>query len=338
MSYDLLVERFFRARVHVGQPPRLWGPAMLPYTYGLKDGTYMFDLVKTIRLLERAILYVRYFSDRKRRFIFIGTKPAVSTVLRRAADKCKQYYVRDRWLPGTISNWGSIACCVSRLLFLRYLVVLPDFQSLGKRERASYWRQKDFLEASLSGVTELHARPDVAIVVDPVYDSHAVRECVSMGIKIVALVNMDGDVKGIDRPIPCNDGTSSSVGLVLSILSGTINPPKRRRFGGEVPAVNLGKRTPLKGPESKQSQQTPASETIAPEQRSEAKSYLTVRGDVPRKKGEFVFQRKRPRVPISTASEKGKGPGGPGEGRERPRVPISTASEKGKGPGGPGKG
>jgi small subunit ribosomal protein S2 len=329
MNYDLVVERLFRARVHVGQPPRLWSPAMLPYTYGLKDGTYMFDLVKTVRLLERAVLYVRALSDRERRFIFIGTKPAVSAVLRKAADKCGHYYVRDRWLPGTISNWGSIASCVSRLLFLRDLVVLPNFQSLGKRERASYWRQKDFLEASLSGVTDLYARPDVAIIVDPVYDGYAVRECVSMGIKIVALMNMDGNSKDIDIPIPCNDGAASSVGLVLSMLSCAVRS-RARGLSGEVPAVDLGKRAPSKGPESKQSQQPPASEASALEQGSEMSSYLKVRGDLPRKKGDFIFQRKRPRVSskdpekreeLKTPSGKKRDPS------KRPKIPTGFRSE-----------
>lgn len=209
---------------------------MLPYTYGRKDGSHLIDVVRTHCLLERACHYLFAAAKRGKSFIFIGTKASVSEVLKKEADRCGQFYVRDLWLPGTISNWGSISCLVSRLLYLRIFVGTDAFlKVLGKRERASFQREKDLLESCLSGVVRMTRRPDIAIVVDPEYDKYAVDECRSLGIEVISLMSTDCDPGKVDIPIPGNDYLHTSAGLILRFLSESINKgggnELRRPFG-----------------------------------------------------------------------------------------------------------
>jgi small subunit ribosomal protein S2 len=183
--------------------------------------------------------------------MFIGTNKAASEAVREVSVKCGQYYVRDCWLPGTISNWSSVAGCVSRLLYLRRLVVSADFFGFVKKERASIWREKDKLEASLSGVVRLKEQPRVIIIVDPVCDKYAFRESLRQGLTVVSIVGTNANPYYVDFPIPGNSATNHPIRLLLSILSLAITKTRGR--------IRKGR--------------------------------LRVRGDILRKKGSLVFRK-----------------------------------------------
>lgn len=230
-SYASLLKGFTQSEVHVGVTRRFWSPGMLPYTYGHNktNGTSRIDLIKTFRILERACVYSYKASRKGERFMFVGTKKAASETIKEVSVKCGQYYVRDCWLPGTISNWRSVAGCVSRLMYLRRLVASTEFFDFVKKERVSIWREKDKLEASLSGVVRLKKQPRVVIIVDPVCDKYAFRESLRQGLTIVSIVGTNADPYYVDFPIPGNSVTVHPIRLLLSIISLAITRTRARK-------------------------------------------------------------------------------------------------------------
>lgn len=230
-SYASLVWDFVRSEVNVGVTRRFWSSGMLPYSYahGWTTGATKIDLIKTFRIMERACVYLYRASQKGERFMFVGTKKAASETVKEVSVKCGQYYVRDCWLPGTISNWSSVAGCVSRLMYLRRLVASSEFFGFVKKERVSIWREKDKLEASLSGVVRLKKQPRVVIIVDPVCDKYAFRESLRQGLTVVSIVNTNADPYYVDFPIPGNSVTVHPIRLLLSMLSLAITRTRARK-------------------------------------------------------------------------------------------------------------
>lgn len=235
-SFACLVRVFVESEVQVGVTRRFLSSGMLPYIYGHNwvNGTSVIDLIKTFRLMERACFYLNRSSAEGGRFMFIGTKKAASEVVKEVSMRCGQYYVRNCWLPGTISNWSSVAGCVSRLMYLRRLVTSADFFGFVKKERASMWREKDKLEASLSGVVRLKKQPRTVIIVDPVCDKYAFRESLRQGLTVISIVSTNADPYYVDFPIPGNSATSHPIRLLLSILSLAITRTKNRTRKGKL--------------------------------------------------------------------------------------------------------
>lgn len=213
------LEDLIKAGVHIGQRSRYWNPNMFPYIYTKRKGVHIIDLVQTARLLTHAYNYVSVSARRGKTFLFIGTKKAVSNIISEEATKCNVYYVNDRWLGGTLTNWSTMK---TRVAYLKELDVREKcglIDLLPKKEASFLRRQHNKLKCSLGGLRHMETLPDIVILVDPKYEALAMEECQKLEIPIIALVDTDCNPNLVDIPIPGNAHGLASIKLILSILS-----------------------------------------------------------------------------------------------------------------------
>lgn len=215
------------AGVHFGHQSSRWNPKMFPYIYTEQNGIHVIDLVQTARLLTHAYNYVQTAAKEKKTFLFIGTKRQASATIAEEAKKCGAYYVNNRWLGGTLTNWSTVQ---SRVEYLKELDKKDEegyIDKLPKREAALLRREHEKLKHNLGGLREMTNIPDVVIIIDPKRESTAVAECQKLKIPIISVLDTNCDPNLADIPIPANDDAVRSIKLIVSTLADGILSGKR---------------------------------------------------------------------------------------------------------------
>jgi small subunit ribosomal protein S2 len=210
------------AGVHFGHQSSRWNPKMFPYIYTEQNGIHVIDLVQTARLLSHAYNYVQKAAKEGKTFLFIGTKRQAKNIIAEEATKCGSFFVDNRWLGGTLTNWSTVQGRVDYLKDLNQREASGELDRLPKKEAALLRREHDKLKHNLGGLTEMIQVPDIAIVVDPKRESTAIAECRKLGITVIAILDTNCDPGMVDIPIPANDDAVRSIKLIISTLSDAI--------------------------------------------------------------------------------------------------------------------
>lgn len=210
------------AGVHFGHQSSRWNPKMFPYIYTEQNGIHVIDLVQTARLLTHAYKYVLQASQEGKTFLFLGTKRQASTIIAEEAQKCGAYYVNNRWLGGTLTNWSTVQNRVTFLKTLNQREEEGELARLPKKEAAMLRREQAKLQHNLGGLIGMSEIPDIAIVVDPKRESTAIAECKKLGITIISILDTNCDPNMVDIPIPANDDAVRSIKLIISTLANAI--------------------------------------------------------------------------------------------------------------------
>ena len=210
------------AGVHFGHQSSRWNPMMFPYIYTEQTGIHVIDLVQTARLLSHAYNYVQKAAKEGKTFLFIGTKRQAKNIIAEEATKCGSFFVDNRWLGGTLTNWSTVQGRVDYLKDLNQREASGELDRLPKKEAALLRREHDKLKHNLGGLTEMIQVPDIAIVVDPKRESTAIAECRKLGITVIAILDTNCDPGMVDIPIPANDDAVRSIKLIISTLSDAI--------------------------------------------------------------------------------------------------------------------
>jgi small subunit ribosomal protein S2 len=210
------------AGVHFGHQSSRWNPKMFPYIYTEQNGIHVIDLVQTARLLTHAYNYVQTAAKEQKTFLFIGTKRQAAGIIAEEAQKCGAYYVNNRWLGGTLTNWSTVRSRVEYLKELDKREESGEINKLPKKEAALLRREHDKLKHNLGGLRKMEQVPDIAIVVDPKRESTAIAECRKLKIPIISILDTNCDPNLVDIPIPANDDAVRSIKLILSTLSDAI--------------------------------------------------------------------------------------------------------------------
>jgi small subunit ribosomal protein S2 len=195
---------------------------MFPYIYTEQNGIHVIDLVQTARLLSHAYNYVQKAAKEGKTFLFIGTKRQAKNIIAEEATKCGSFFVDNRWLGGTLTNWSTVQGRVDYLKDLNQREASGELDRLPKKEAALLRREHDKLKHNLGGLTEMVQVPDIAIVVDPKRESTAIAECRKLGITVIAILDTNCDPGMVDIPIPANDDAVRSIKLIISTLSDAI--------------------------------------------------------------------------------------------------------------------
>jgi small subunit ribosomal protein S2 len=195
---------------------------MFPYIYTEQNGIHVIDLVQTARLLSHAYNYVQKAAKEGKTFLFIGTKRQAKNIIAEEATKCGSFFVDNRWLGGTLTNWSTVQGRVAYLKDLNQREASGELDRLPKKEAALLRREHDKLKNNLGGLTEMVQVPDIAIVVDPKRESTAIAECRKLGITVIAILDTNCDPGMVDIPIPANDDAVRSIKLIISTLSDAI--------------------------------------------------------------------------------------------------------------------
>lgn len=215
----ITMKQLLEAGVHFGHQTRRWNPKMKPYLFGARNGIYIIDLQKTVRLFKKAHNFVQETVGRGESVLFVGTKKQAQDAIYEEAGRCNQFYVNQRWLGGMLTNFSTIRKSVERLNNISSLLEKADETNFTKRELANLQRKFDKLNKNLAGVREMRKLPGALFVVDPKNENIAVQEARKLKIPIVAIVDSNCDPDEVDYVIPGNDDAIRAIRLFATKIA-----------------------------------------------------------------------------------------------------------------------
>jgi small subunit ribosomal protein S2 len=220
------MKQLLEAGVHFGHQTRRWNPKMARYIFTERNGIYIIDLQKTVRKVEEAYQFVRELAAEGKTILFVGTKKQAQEAVAEEAKRCGMFYVNQRWLGGTLTNFPTIQKRIARLVELEQMEEDGTFDVLPKKEVILLKKEKERLEKFLGGIKNMKRLPDAMFIIDPRKERIAVAEARKLGIPIVAIVDTNCDPDEIDYVIPGNDDAIRAVKLLTgkiadAVLEGT---------------------------------------------------------------------------------------------------------------------
>jgi small subunit ribosomal protein S2 len=219
---NISLRDLLEAGVHFGHQTRRWNPKMKPYIYGAKNGIHIIDLQRTARGLVDATRFVQTASANGGNILFVGTKRSGRAIIREEAERCGQYFVNNRWLGGTMTNWQTVKKSIDRLNALERAREEGRFDLLTKKEALELSRDIERMDRNLGGIKSMKGLPQALFVVDPRREHIAVNEANKLGIPVVALCDTNCDPSGIDHVIPGNDDALKSIRLFTRAISDAV--------------------------------------------------------------------------------------------------------------------
>jgi small subunit ribosomal protein S2 len=229
------VQHFIKAGCHFGHQTKRWNPRMRPFIYGARNGIHIIDLDQTAQLFRRAYNFVVEAVGRGGHVLFVGTKRQAQDIIQEEAARAGQFFVNDRWLGGTLTNFRTIKMGIERLRTLERMIEDGTMDGLPKKEALMLNREREKLEKFLGGIKAMNGLPAAMFVVDPHHEHIAVREARRLNIPIVAITDTNCDPDLIDFVIPANDDAIRSVKLISSRLADACieGTQRRREFRSE---------------------------------------------------------------------------------------------------------
>jgi small subunit ribosomal protein S2 len=218
----LTMKELLEAGVHFGHQTKRWNPKMQKYIFGERNGIYIIDLQKTLKKFREAYAFVRELAASGGSVLFIGTKKQAQDTVLDEASRCAMFYVNQRWLGGTLTNFETIRKSIGRLKKLEEMKEAGEWERLPKKEALELDRERQKLEKALIGIKAMEQLPSTVFIIDPRKEKIAVAEAQRLGIPIVAIVDTNCDPTGIDYPIPGNDDAIRAVRLITSRVADAI--------------------------------------------------------------------------------------------------------------------
>ncbi len=218
----LTMKELLEAGVHFGHQTKRWNPKMQKYIFGERNGIYIIDLQKTLKKFREAYGFVRELAGQGGSMLFIGTKKQAQDTVFEEANRCGMFYVNQRWLGGTLTNFETIRKSIGRLKKLEEMKETGDYERLPKKEALELDRERQKLEKALVGIKAMEQLPSSVFIIDPRKEKIAVAEAQRLGIPIVAIVDTNCDPTGIDYPVPGNDDAIRAVRLITSRIADAI--------------------------------------------------------------------------------------------------------------------
>ena len=222
MASGVTMRALLEAGVHFGHQTRRWNPKMKPYIFQERNGIYIIDLSKTLAMLNHVYDAVKEMSRAGRVVRFVGTKKQAQDVVKEEAERAGTFFVNQRWLGGTLTNFATIQKRISRLRELEGMRQQGTFDLLPKKEVARLTDELEKLEKFLGGIKDMHRLPDAVFIVDPKKERIAVMEARKLNIPIIAVIDTNCDPDEIDYAIPGNDDAIRSVRLMVSTIANAI--------------------------------------------------------------------------------------------------------------------
>ena len=216
------MKQLLEAGVHFGHQTRRWNPKMAQYIFTERNGIYIIDLQKTVRKIDEAYMFVRDIALEGKSILFVGTKKQAQESIEAEAKRCGMYYVNNRWLGGTLTNFRTIQTRIKKLNEIDKMEKDGQFEVLPKKEVIKLCAEREKLLKNLGGIREMKKLPGALFVVDPRKERIAVTEARILGIPIVAIVDTNCDPDEIDYVIPGNDDAIRAVKLIAGKLADAV--------------------------------------------------------------------------------------------------------------------
>ncbi len=216
------MKQLLEAGVHFGHQTRRWNPKMKPYIFTERNGIYIIDLQKTVKMMEDAYTFVKDVIADGGTILFVGTKKQAQSTIREEAERCGMFYVNVRWLGGMLTNFQTIRKRVRRLQEIERMETDGSFGVLPKKEVLQLMKEKQKLQKFLGGVRDMAKLPDAVFVVDPRKERIAVQEARKLNIPIISIVDTNCDPDEIDYVIPGNDDAIRAIKLICGRISDAV--------------------------------------------------------------------------------------------------------------------
>ena len=216
------MKQLLESGVHFGHTTRRWNPKMAKYIFTARNGIYIIDLQKTAKQIEDAYVALLNIVKDGGKVLFVGTKKQAQEAVKEEAERTDSYYVNQRWLGGTLTNFKTIRKRIKRLQDLYKMEEDGDFAKLTKKEVANLVSERDRLEKFLGGIKEMKKLPDALFIVDPRKEHNAILEARKLNIPVFGIVDTNCDPDDVDYVIPANDDAIRAVKLVTYVMGNAI--------------------------------------------------------------------------------------------------------------------
>ena len=218
----ITMKELLEAGVHFGHQTKRWNPKMKEYIFGERNGIYIIDLQKTLKMFKDASKYVQDLAAEGKIVLFVGTKRQAQDAIAEEAQRCGMFYINQRWLGGLLTNWVTVQKSVKRLQELDDMATDGRYELLPKKEVIKLERERKHLQANLAGIKSLKRLPDALFVIDSNKEQIAVKEARKLGIPVVAVVDTNCDPTEVDYVIPGNDDALRAIRLFASKVADSI--------------------------------------------------------------------------------------------------------------------
>ena len=218
----LTMKELLEAGVHFGHQTRRWNPKMKEYIFGERNGIYIIDLQKTLKMFKEAAQFVADLATQGRTVLFVGTKRQAQEAIAEEAQRCGMFYVNHRWLGGTLTNWTTLQKSIKRFKELEAMETDGRLEATPKKEATRLRRELRHYRENLSGIKDLPGLPDALFVVDSSKEQIAVREARTMDIPVVAVVDTNCNPDEVDQIIPGNDDALRAIRLFTSKIADAV--------------------------------------------------------------------------------------------------------------------
>ena len=219
---SITMKELLEAGVHFGHQTKRWNPKMKPYIFGARNGIYIIDLQKTVRLFKNAYNFVRENAQAGETMLFIGTKKQAQDAIGEESSRCGMYYVNQRWLGGMLTNFSTVKQSIDRLKRLDAMVADGSIDAYTKKEALKLDKERQKLEKTLGGIKGMTKLPGALFVIDPKNETIAISEARKLGIPVVAVVDTNCDPDPIDYVIPGNDDAIRAIRLLTSKMADAV--------------------------------------------------------------------------------------------------------------------
>src|ERR1700761_4259442 len=219
---EFSMRQLLDAGAHFGHRTQRWNPKMAPYIYGSRNDIHIMDLTQTVPLLHQALVALRDVAAGGGRILFVGTKRQAQEPIAAAAKRCAQYYMNQRWLGGTLTNWQTISNSIKRMRNIEETLESAQSSGLKKKELLGLLRERDKLERSLGGIREMGGLPNMLFVIDTNKEAIAISEAQKLGIPVTAILDSNSNPDGIAYPIPGNDDAARAISLYCDLAARAI--------------------------------------------------------------------------------------------------------------------
>jgi small subunit ribosomal protein S2 len=220
---QVTMKEMLEAGVHFGHQTARWNPKMKPYVFGARGGIYIIDLQKTVTMAQKASDYIKKIAGDGGRMIFIGTKKQARETIQETAKKCGQFYMTERWLGGTLTNFETIKQGINRLRRLETMKEKGEYALYAKKEMIKMEKERVKLNSSFEGIKDMKELPAALFIVDLKKEHIAVTEAAKLGIPVIGMADTNCDPELIDYPIPSNDDAIRAIKLFSNLVADAYN-------------------------------------------------------------------------------------------------------------------
>ena len=218
---EIKFEDLLGSGAHFGHVTRKWNPNFSPYIISEKNGVHIIDLESTIKAVNEAATYVKKIVSKDGEILFVGTKKQAQDIVQQEADRCSMFYIVERWLGGTLTNFSTIKRSIKRLKLLEK-EGSNLYENMTKKETQMLNREKLKLADQHRGIKDMRRLPDLVVIVDAQYEDTAIKEARRLDIPTIAIVDSNTDPNKVRYPIPANDDSMRTINIIISALADAV--------------------------------------------------------------------------------------------------------------------